>query len=125
MASAERFIILTKGIPQAVRVSSGQPKGYLVANFTVHDQNTFSKYIEAGGPLVAKFNGKAIVYDTNAKVVEGNGKQIMAVMEFASFADLERFYNSPEYTAARKFRIASSNGSVVLGAGMSEKAEKK
>jgi uncharacterized protein (DUF1330 family) len=125
MASAERLIILAKGIPQAVRITSGQLKGYLVANFTIHDQDTFRKYIEAGGPLVEKFNGRAIVYDMNAKVVEGKGKQIIAVMEFASFANLERFYNSLEYRAARKFRIASSNGSVVLGEGNMENPKKK
>jgi uncharacterized protein (DUF1330 family) len=124
-ASAERLIILAKGIPQAVRVSSGQPKGYLVANFTIHNQDTFKKYIETGGTVVEKFNGKAIVYDVNAKVVEGNGKQIIAVMEFPSLNDLERFYNSPEYVAARKFRIAATEGSVVLGEGMTEKRGKK
>lgn len=125
MASAERLIILAKGIAQVSSGRSEQPKGYLVANFTIHDQDTFRKYIEAGGPLVEKFNGKAIVYDVDAKVVEGNGKQITALMEFASFADLERFYNSPEYNAARKFRITSTKGSVVLGKGISESADKK
>ena len=124
-ASAERLIILAKGIPQAFRVSSEQPKGYLVANFTIDDQDTFRKYIEAGGPLVEKFNGRAIVYDVNAKVVEGNGKQITAVMEFASFADLERFYNSPEYIAARQFRVSSTEGSVVLGEGISQNLKGK
>jgi uncharacterized protein (DUF1330 family) len=120
IASADRLIILAEGIPQAARVSSGYPKGYLIANFTIHDQDTFKKYMETGGPVVGKFNGKAIVYDVKAKGVEGNGQQIIAVMEFPSFADLERFYNSAEYTSARKFRIASTKGSVILAEGMSE-----
>jgi uncharacterized protein (DUF1330 family) len=61
----------------------------------------------------------------NAKVVEENGKQITAVMEFASFADLERFYNSSEYMVARQFRFSSTEGSVVLGEGMSENLKRK
>jgi uncharacterized protein (DUF1330 family) len=125
IASAERSIILAKGIVQVSSGRSEQPKGYLVENFTIHDQDIFRKYIEAGGPLVEKFNGRAIVYDVNAKVVEGNGKQITAVMEFASFADLERFYNSPEYIAARQFRVSSTEGSVVLGEGISENLKGK
>ncbi len=125
MASADRVIILAKGIPQAVRVSSGQPKGYLVANFTIHDPELFKRYMEAGSPLVAEYNGKAIVYDVNAKIVEGHAKQIVAVMEFASLADVERFYNSPGYQAARKFRVASSQCTVVLGEGVIENPEKK
>jgi uncharacterized protein (DUF1330 family) len=42
----------------------------------------------------------------------------MAVAEFPGVAEAERFYNSPEYTAARKFRIASTEGSVVLVEGL-------
>ncbi|WP_241152004.1 DUF1330 domain-containing protein, partial [Pseudomonas viridiflava] len=37
----------------------------------------------------------------------------MAIAEFPSLADAERFYNSPEYTAAKKLRIAATEGSVV------------
>ena len=41
----------------------------------------------------------------------------MAIAEFPSLADAQRFYNSPEYTAARKFRVASTAGSVVITEG--------
>ena len=43
------------------------PKGYLIATFTIHDQATFQKYVEAGGHLAAKFNGRVILFDTNPK----------------------------------------------------------
>ena len=42
-------------------------KGYLIATFTIHDQATFQKYVEAGGHLTAKFNGKVILFDTIQK----------------------------------------------------------
>jgi len=124
MASADRLIILAEGIPEAAQPSAGQANGYLVANFTVHDQDTFKKYMETGGPVVGKFNGKAIVYDGKARIVEGKGQQIIAVMVFPSFTDLERFYSSAEYTSARKFRHASTKGTVVLAEGMSENQKK-
>ena len=125
IAGADRLIILAHGTSQVVRVSSSQPKGYLVANFTIHDQEVFRKHMETEVSLAEKFNGKAIVYDVNAKVVEGNAQQVTTVLEFASFADLERFYNSPEYNAARKFRVASSKSFAILGEGINENPEKK
>ena len=93
-------------------------KGYLIANFTIHDQATFQKYVEAGGHLAAKFNGRVILFDANPKIVEGKSEAIIALMEFATFADAERFYNSPEYTAARQFRIAATTSTVVLAEGL-------
>lgn len=95
-----------------------EPKGYLIANFTINDPETFQEYINAGGSLAPKFNGKVIAYDVTPSIVEGKAQSIMAIMEFATFADVERFYNSPEYTEARKFRIASTEGSVVLLRGL-------
>ena len=93
-------------------------KGYLIANFTIHDQETFKKYVEAGGSLAAKFNGKVISYDVNPDVVEGSAEAVMAIMEFDTLANAKRFYNSPEYTAARQFRIASTKGTIVIVEGL-------
>ena len=93
-------------------------KGYLIATFTIHDQATFQKYVEAGGHLAAKFNGRVILFDTNPKIVEGKAEAIIALMEFASIADVERFYNSPEYTAARQFRIAATTSTIILAEGL-------
>ena len=101
----------------AVGQGAAPARGYLVANYTIHDQQTFQKYMEAAGPLAPKFNGKVIIYDVKSRTMEGNPKSIMAVAEFPTVADAERFYNSPEYSAARQFRIASTEGSVVLAEG--------
>lgn len=106
--------------PSAASASSGAapPRGYLVANYTIHDQQTFQKYMEAAGPLAPKFNGKVIIYDVTSRTMEGKPKSVMAVAEFPTVADAERFYNSPEYSAARQFRIASTDGSAVLAEGL-------
>jgi uncharacterized protein (DUF1330 family) len=94
-----------------------QALGYMIANYTIKDQAGFQKYMEEAGPLAPKFGGKIIVFNLNATAVEGKPESVMAIAEFPSVADAERFYNSPEYTAARKFRIASTEGSVVITAG--------
>ncbi len=52
-------------------------KGYIIANFTIHDEEAFKKYVEAGGSLAAKFNGKVISYDVKPDVTEGSAEAIM------------------------------------------------
>jgi uncharacterized protein (DUF1330 family) len=91
-----------------------QPHGYMMANYTINDQETIQKHMEAAGSLAPKYNEKVIIYDVNAWILEGNPKSIMAVAEFPSLAEAKRSYNSPEYTAARAFRITSTEGSVLL-----------
>lgn len=109
---------------QDTKQSSGAPAravqlhGYMIANYTINDQATFKKYMEAAGSFAPKYKGKVIIYDVKSRTLEGNPESVMAVAEFPSVVDTERFYNSPEYTAARKFRIASTKGSVVLAEGL-------
>jgi len=91
-----------------------EPHGYLVANYTIHDQSTYHKYMETAGPLASKYGGKVIIYDVDTRTLEGSPKSVISIAEFPSVADAERFYNSPEYTVARKFRVASTEGSVLL-----------
>jgi uncharacterized protein (DUF1330 family) len=91
--------------------------GYMIANYTIKDQAGYNKYMEEAGPLAPKFGGKIIVFNLNATAVEGEPKKVMAIAEFPSLADAQRFYNSPEYTAARKFRVASTEGSVIITEG--------
>jgi len=110
------------GYAQGAAQGAPPPRGYLVANYTINDQQTFQKYMDAAGPLAPKFNGKVIIYDVTSRTLEGKPKSIMAVAEFPTVAEAERFYNSPEYTAARQFRIASTEGSVVLAEGCPRRA---
>lgn len=115
MAATTGSVVLAEGLPSSNTIETN---GYMIANYTINDQDTFTKYMEAAGTLAPKYKGKVIIYDTKAKVLEGNPEAIAAVAEFPSVADTERFYNSPEYTAARKFRIAATKGSVVFAEGL-------
>ncbi len=112
VAAATTIALASTGFAQ-----DKQAPGYMIANYTINDQATFQKYMEEAGPLAPKFGGKIIVFNLNATAVEGKPKSVMAIAEFPSLADAQRFYNSPEYTAARKFRIASTEGSVVITEG--------
>jgi uncharacterized protein (DUF1330 family) len=90
----------------------------MIANYTIHDQATFQKCMDAAGPIASRYNGKVTIFNLNAKRVEGSPKTVIAVAGFPSLADAERFYNSPEYSEAKKLRIASTEGSVVIAEGL-------
>ncbi|WP_095086476.1 DUF1330 domain-containing protein [Mesorhizobium sophorae] len=111
-ATAATIVLAATGYAQ-----NTQPPGYMIANYTIKDQAGYRKYMEEAGPLAPKYGGKIIVFNLNANAVEGQPKKVMAIAEFPSLADAQRFYNSPEYTAARKFRVASTEGTVVITEG--------
>jgi uncharacterized protein (DUF1330 family) len=108
---------LTIALAATGYAQDAQPPGYMIANYTINDQAGYSKYMEEAGPLAPKFGGKIIVFNMNATAVEGEPKKVMAIAEFPSLADAQRFYNSPEYTAARKYRVASTEGTVIITQG--------
>lgn len=109
--------VLITALSSTAYAQSKQPPGYMIANYTITDQAGFQKYMNAAGTLAPKYGGKIIVFNLNAIAVEGKPESVMAIAEFPSLADAQRFYNSPEYTAARKFRIESTKGSVVITEG--------
>jgi uncharacterized protein (DUF1330 family) len=102
----------------ATAANVAQLRACMIANYTIRDQATFQKYMDAAGPIAPRYNGKVTIFNLNAKKVEGSPKTVMAVAEFSSLADAERFYNSPEYSEAKKLRIASTEGSVVITEGL-------
>jgi uncharacterized protein (DUF1330 family) len=93
------------------------PLGYMIAKYEITDQEIYQRYMEAAGPLAPKYNGRIIVFNLNSTGTEGNPRSVMAIAEFPSLADAERFYNSPEYSEAKKLRIASTEGTVVITEG--------
>lgn len=104
-------------VSHAADLTAKAAPGYLIANFTIRDQATFQKYLEAVRPLTLKYKGRAVVFNTNVRKVEGHPYMVMAVIEFPNLAEAERFYFSSEYAEVRKLRIASTEGSVVLTEG--------
>ena len=89
-------------------------RGYLVANYTINNPKTYQKYVEAVMPVIAKYGGKLIIGDFELKKLEGSPNQGIVVVEFESVEAAERFYNSPEYSENKHFRLSSTEGWVVI-----------
>ena len=120
ISSTEGWVLVASSTPSATAAETSKqqqtakPHGYQVVNYTINDPETFQKYMDAAGPLAPRFNGTVPIFDLNTKALEGNPKKVFGVAAFPSIGAAERFYNSPEYTAARKFRIASTEGTTLI-----------
>jgi uncharacterized protein (DUF1330 family) len=101
--------------------TSAPPPAYMIGSYDIHDEAGFQDYIEAAAPLVSQYGGRVIVFNREAKpVVEGDPRSVIAIAEFPSLAEAERYYNSPEYTAARQLFTNSTEGWRIIteGAGL-------
>nr|WP_295888587.1 DUF1330 domain-containing protein [uncultured Devosia sp.] len=98
---------------------AAQPLGYMIANYDVNDRAGYQQYLQAATPeLLARFGGRVIVFNLEATAVEGEPRSVIAIAEFPSLADAQAFYSSPEYTAARQFRLAASEGTLIITEGL-------
>ena len=100
--------------------NDAQTPAYMIGSYDIKDQAVFAQYIEAASPLVTQYGGRVIVYNANVKAIEGSSRSVIAIAEFPSLAEAERYYNSPEYTAARQFFTNSTEGFRIIteGAGL-------
>lgn len=122
---AAAFVLTATGHAQAQNATStasaaAQPHGYMVISYDIKDQAMFQKYMDAAGSLAANYNGRVTIFNMKVKGVEGKPRSVFGMVEFPNLADAQRFYGSPEYTAARKFRSAATKGTstVILTEGL-------
>lgn len=94
-------------------------KGYLIAHVTVSDPAAYAEYARAAGEVIKEFNPKIIVWSGQYENLEGESHERHVVIEFASFAEAKRFYESPGYQAARSLWAGAATGTFVLVEGAS------
>jgi uncharacterized protein (DUF1330 family) len=94
------------------------PKGYLVANIRVKDQEKFQNFSGMAGPVIKKFGGKVLARGPNADRHEGSLSGVVMMIEFDSKEQAENFYFSKEYQAAKAVRdeCADTDLMIVEGA---------
>lgn len=95
------------------------PKGYLVANIRVHDNEKFAAFSGMAGPVIKAHGGKILARGPNAERYEGNLKGIVMIIEFDSLDTAKKFYMSDDYQTAKALRDECSDTDLMLieGAG--------
>ena len=82
---------------------------YVIANFTVHDQEKYEKYTQAVSATLQQYGGKILVRDGDAKA-KGCPHERLVIIEFESEEAASRWYESSEYSAIKHYREEASEG---------------
>lgn len=88
---------------------------YVVSMMSVHDPETYAQYTDRTPPIVKKYGGKFLTRGEPVTNVEGQGYDgRLVILEFPSKADVEAWFQDPEYQEAMAFRHASSTMTYLL-----------
>lgn len=94
-------------------------KGYLIAHVTITDPVAYADYAKAAGEAMQDFNPKIVAWSGMYENLEGGSYERHVVLEFDSYAQAKRFYESPGYQKARSIRAAAAIGTFVIVEGAS------
>jgi uncharacterized protein (DUF1330 family) len=90
------------------------PKGYWIAHVTVKDPQSYESYRKANALTFSMFGAKFVVRGGAQTIVEGTIRPRTVVIEFPSLQAAFDCYNSPEYQAAKAFRLPASEADICI-----------
>ena len=89
---------------------------YFVVNYNVANQEMYEQYLPGAIATLGQYEGKVLVADYEPNNIEGESKQVLVVLEFASEEAGMKWYNSPEYQAVVNLRIDATTEAWFRGA---------
>jgi len=88
---------------------------YIIAMVNVTDPSKYPEYAKGAGPANAKYGGKFLVRGGKKTTREGDVPfERIVVTEFPDVEAAKKFYNSPEYQAARKHRLGAADFHMII-----------
>ena len=94
-------------------------KAYIIAQATVSNPEQYEGYKALAGAAVAKYGGKYIVRGGATHLLEGDwAPPRLVILEFDSVEQAKRFYDSPEYRAARQQRQGAAQMNMLVVEGL-------
>jgi uncharacterized protein (DUF1330 family) len=88
---------------------------YYMNSYDIINADEYQKYGPLAIPLIMKYGGEVLAADTDGVAVEGDAKNMNAIIRFPSEQAALSCYNDPEYQEVKKIRLNStSNCSMVL-----------
>lgn len=92
-------------------------KGYWMVHVEVSDAAAYADYRAAVAPPLALYGGQFLVRAGNQIVKEGAAKSRPVLVEFPSYQAAQDCYDSPEYQAVLKLRLAAAQADFVIAEG--------
>jgi uncharacterized protein (DUF1330 family) len=88
---------------------------YLIANIEVTDPAGFERYRQAVPAVIAAHGGRYLVRGGAVRAVEGNpALKRLVILEFATMAALQAFYDSADYRPLLELRLASTRSEMAF-----------
>jgi uncharacterized protein (DUF1330 family) len=96
------------------------PRAYLVAEVQVTDADAYKPYIPKAAEIVARHGGQYVARGGKTESLEGpEPAGRIAIVQFASMAELKKFYSSPEYREVAPIRQKASKSRFFAVEGLS------
>jgi len=89
-------------------------KGYWIAHVDVSDAEQYENYRNYNSLAFETYGGRFLVRGGASQQREGTGRARSVVIEFPSYTAAVECYESEEYQTARAFRLAASQGDIVI-----------
>lgn len=89
-------------------------KGYWVVRVSVKNADNYPAYIAAAKTAFDKFGAQFLVRGGRYTAPEGVARDRNVVVEFRDYDTALACYQSPEYQAARKIRIANADADFLV-----------
>ena len=83
--------------------------GYVIAQITVHDTESYKEYIKQVLPTIELFGGEFLVRGGRSESFEGTPPgERNVVIRFPDYQSAHDWYHSDAYAPAKKMRMAAS-----------------
>ena len=107
-------LVVVLNVISVARQATAPPKAYIVVQAEVTNPTRYADYAKLTPDIVAKYDGRFLARAGRTVTLEGPpAKSRVVVIEFPSFEKAQQFYNSPEYSAARKLRDGAATAQFV------------
>ena len=92
---------------------------YVLVDCEVTDPAVYERYKQLAPPAIAKYGGRYLVRGGIMTHLEGTWRPgRIVVLEFPDTLAAKRFYDSPEYRAARELRAGAATMNIILVEGL-------
>jgi uncharacterized protein (DUF1330 family) len=96
------------------------PRAYIIAEVQVTDPEAYKPYIPKSAQIIAQYGGQYLARGGKTEALEGaEPAGRVAIVQFPSMAELQKFWNSPEYREAAPIRRGASTSRLLVIEGVS------
>ena len=108
--------VVVMGVISATQQAGETTKrAYLLVQADISNPERYADYAKLAPDIVTQYGGRYLARGGRSLTLEGPpARSRVVVIEFPSVEAAQRFYNSPEYTAARKLREGSATAQFVV-----------